>query len=126
MAEESAPLAQQITVEDSESWADHPVKIVLKTPTTTGSTSQAFRVTDEEAFELLTKVAQHLLVRSRRAASPWQVGARVSWNDAIDTNVVYGHITEHDEAEQKTQVKWADGSGPTWHLTRKLRLLDVP
>lgn len=60
------------------------------------------------------------------SADGFTVGDRVTHlNYGGNIDVVYGHVTEHDEAEQKTQVKWADGSGPTWHLTRALMLIST-
>lgn len=41
-----------------------------------------------------------------------------------NTDVVFGCVIEHDDHDQKTRVKWADGSGPTWHLTHALMLLE--
>ena len=55
----------------------------------------------------------------------FEPGDRVTHRDFRgDTSVVFGYVTEHDDNDQKTRVKWADGSGPTWHLTRALTLLE--
>ena len=41
-----------------------------------------------------------------------------------NTDVVYGHVTATDITSRQTQVMWADGSGPTWHVTSSLTKLD--
>ena len=52
---------RHIQVEDSESWAEYPVRIGLTTTDVRGSTSEAMRLTDQEAFQLMGKIATHLL-----------------------------------------------------------------
>jgi hypothetical protein len=51
-------------------------------------------------------------------------GERVSHTFDINTDIVYGHVVQHQEEQQLTQVKWADGSGPAWHRSDSLRSLE--
>lgn len=51
------------------------------------------------------------------------VGSKVTWPD-VNWLIVHGEVLE--QRNNQSLVKWADGSGPTWHSTAALRLVPAP
>lgn len=52
------------------------------------------------------------------------VGDKVSWKtEGLNTNLVYGHVVDARYDNNDVQVKWVDGSGPTWHRMESLKKL---
>lgn len=55
----------------------------------------------------------------------FEVGDKVTHtNFGGNSDIVFGHVTATDSTAEQTQVRWADGSGPTWHPSSALQLID--
>lgn len=63
--------------------------------------------------------AEAVLEAASKTADKFVVGDRVSWEGPIDTTVVNGSVEA--VGVEKVYVTWADGSGPSWHRSDKLR-----